>query len=186
MQNRFERCLIEQCAPTLAGIKPGSLFNYTAETGEDIHELILGWNKTLAVKGLSVCLVKEGACGGLVYVYRSAMLAKLLSDKDVGTFLGNRRFPRGDAEVCIEEFRRRFRDEDRFPHEIGIFLGYPLQDVRGFIENKGNNFSLCGMWKVYEDKALAEKLFAQYKKCKDIYTKLYDNGRDIVKLTVTA
>jgi len=26
-----------------------------------------------------------------------------------------------------------------FPHEIGVFLGYPLEDVMGFISNKGHN-----------------------------------------------
>lgn len=36
-----------------------------------------------------------------------------------------------------------------FPHEIGIFLGYPLDDVIGFIEHKP--YYLVGDWKVYQN-----------------------------------
>lgn len=36
-----------------------------------------------------------------------------------------------------------------FPHEVGFFLGYPAEDVVGFIRNKGQNFKFCGRWKVY-------------------------------------
>ena len=158
MHNRFERCLIEQCAPTLAGIKPGSLFNYTSEIGEDIHEPILGWNKSLGPKGLSVCLIKERSCGGLVYVYRSAMLSKHYIRMSAA-FWETGDFHAATRRVCIEELRRRFRDEAGFPHEIGFFWVIPF-GMLGFIENKGDNFSLCGMWKVYDDKTLAEKLFA--------------------------
>jgi hypothetical protein len=186
VQNKFEKCLIEQSAPTLAGIKPGSLFNYRAENNENINELLLGWNKILEEKGIRVCFIKRCTSGGLVYVYRPAMLSKLLSNQEIGSFLSSRGFNSGDVNDCMEELRCRFRDGAGFPHEIGIFLGYPLHDVRGFIENKGTNFCLLGMWKVYDDQTLAEKLFAQYKKCKNIYSAMYENGRDIFKLAVSA
>ena len=42
----------------------------------------------------------------------------------------NRRFvPKG---VCIIPLRL----SEEFPHEIGLFLDYPLEDVKGFIENR--------------------------------------------------
>ena len=37
-----------------------------------------------------------------------------------------------------------------FPHEIGLLLGYPPEDVSGFIENGGKNFLCSGYWKVYK------------------------------------
>ena len=73
-----------------------------------------------------------------------------------------------------------------FPHEIGVFLGYPIEDVIGFINNKGCNFKCCGYWKVYGDKEKAIKEFARYDKCRMIYTKLWNQGRSILKLTVAA
>ena len=186
MQNRFEKCLIEQCAPTLAGIKLGSLFNYNTENCEDLKKLILVWDKTLSEKNIRVQLMKERHSGGLVYVYRPALLSKLLLNKQISGFLHDLRYPSGDIACCIQELQQRFVDGVEFPHEIGIFLGYPLQDVRGFIENKGANFSLCGMWKVYDNKTLSEKLFAQYSKCKEIYSAKYKNGSNIYTLAVSA
>jgi len=44
----FENLLIEQCAPTLAGVKPGNLFIYTAGDGENIPEILDYWNNTFA------------------------------------------------------------------------------------------------------------------------------------------
>lgn len=49
-----------------------------------------------------------------------------------------------------------------FPHEIGLFLGYPVWDVEGFIKNRGLNYKLCGYWKVYEDLPGAISKFEQY------------------------
>lgn len=51
--------------------------------------------------------------------------------------------------LCIRNLRIRINSSKTFPHEIGLFLGYPVEDVKGFIENKGENCVKCGAWKVY-------------------------------------
>lgn len=48
------------------------------------------------------------------------------------------------------------------PHEVGIFLGYPLEDVLGFIANGGKNCLTCGYWKVYADPEAKQILFNTY------------------------
>ena len=79
---------------------------------------------------------------------------------------------------------RRLCEYEEFPHEIGLFLGYPPEDVYGFIENKADGFKCVGCWKVYGDARAAQKTFARYKKCSDIYAVQYANGRSIERLTV--
>ena len=49
-----------------------------------------------------------------------------------------------------------------FPHEIGAFLGYPVSDILGFIENNGKNYKFSGYWKVYGDAEEAKILFERY------------------------
>ena len=71
-----------------------------------------------------------------------------------------------------------------FPHEIGLFLGYPLEDVQGFIENCGKNYRLCGCWKVYGDPQAALRCFARYEKCARVYLQCYQNGHSLSRLTV--
>ena len=71
-------------------------------------------------------------------------------------------------------------------HEIGVFLDYPLEDVVGFIENAGQNYKCSGCWKVYCNECEAVKLFARYKKCRDVYMRLWHQGRSVLQLTVAA
>ena len=71
-----------------------------------------------------------------------------------------------------------------FPHEIGLFLSYPPEDVKGFIENRAANYKLSGLWKVYGDEKKAKELFAKYKKCTDIYCERYEAGCGIAELAV--
>lgn len=41
--------------------------------------------------------------------------------------------------------------QEDFPHEMGILLGYPVEDVEGFIINNGKNELYTGYWKVYDN-----------------------------------
>ena len=36
-----------------------------------------------------------------------------------------------------------------FPHEMGLLLGYPVEDVTGFMVHGGKNSLYSGYWKVY-------------------------------------
>jgi hypothetical protein len=187
VQNKFEKLLVEHCAPTLAGIKPGNLFQYTAENAENINDIIGFWNNRLRDKGVSICLIKEKSTGGLIYVYRPGLLTTLLSDKSISSFLDKQGYATCyDTDTYISQLKDHICSSFSFPHEIGIFLGYPLHDVQGFIENNGKNFSLCGQWKVYEEPQLAERMFACYKSCVEFYKLMYNNGSGILKLTVAA
>ncbi|MBQ7128480.1 MAG: DUF3793 family protein, partial [Clostridia bacterium] len=72
----------------------------------------------------------------------------------------------------------------QFPHEVGLFLGYPPEDVKGFIENNAKCSKCVGCWKVYGDEEKAKKCFENYKKCTRIYKELYLKGKTIERLTV--
>lgn len=52
-----------------------------------------------------------------------------------------------------------------FPHEIGLFLGYPPEDVEGFRLHRGRDYKLCGCWKVYSDVEGARQCFRRYARC---------------------
>ena len=62
-----------------------------------------------------------------------------------------------DSEMLLEQLSDRLCLEEAFPHEIGVFLGYPLGDVVGFIRNHGRNFTCCGCWKAHGDPVEAQK-----------------------------
>ena len=67
---------------------------------------------------------------------------------------------------------------------MGLFLSYPPRDVLGFIENRAVNYKCAGLWKVYGDVEQAQRLFAKYRKCTDIYCELWRAGSGIGQLAV--
>ena len=70
-------------------------------------------------------------------------------------------------EQLLRCLSRRLRQSEGFPHEIGVFLGYPLEDVIGFCRHKGEGCKLCGYWKVYGDVDHAKRCFAAFDCCRD-------------------
>ena len=67
---------------------------------------------------------------------------------------------------------------------MGLFLSYPPEDVKGFIENRAANAKCTGVWKVYGDEEKARSLFAKYRKCTEIYCTLWQSGLKLEQLAV--
>ena len=93
-------------------------------------------------------------------------------------------YPCGGCQRCVAKLIRRFRESGEFPHEVGLFLSYPPEDVKGFIEHRACDFKCAGLWKVYGDVEKARRMFDQFKKCTEIYCALWRSGSDIGQLTV--
>lgn len=189
MNKRFEQLLIEHCAPTLANVKTANMFCYKTGINEIICETISYWNNRLNKFGISIKVLKQFSHqrSYLVYVYREKNLIADLEQAGVKKFLEKYGY---NKLTMIEKYLNRLSihlyDREDFPHEIGLFLGYPLKDVEGFIENKGRNYYCAGCWKVYSNPQLAQKRFERYKKCVEIYKKLHCNGKSITQLTLAA
>lgn len=185
IENGMERQLIEHCAPTLAGIKCASLFNYFHKGETIVREELQKINELLNGKGVfaEVLIWREQAA--LVYVYRKNMLNTVLKSRGAGELLKKYGYADCEVESCLEHLKYRVKNSPCFPHEIGVFLGYPLEDVAGFIENKGKNCESCGMWKVYCNKEEKDLLFEKFKKCKEVYRRVFFAGRGLFQMTVS-
>ena len=192
MERNFETVMIEQCAPVLAGLKPAGLFRYETRDCADLARRVRSWNEQLNSKGLRVRVMKGCARTHrfLVYVYREAQLSAVLADKAVQEFLRQEGYQlpaeQEQTGALLNQLSRRLCCQAEFPHEIGVFLGYPLTDVVGFIENRGRNFTCCGCWKAYGEPAAARRRFDQLSKCTAVYLRLFHSGTPIARLTVAA
>lgn len=180
------RMLVKYCSPTLASLKTAGLFNYIYESERELTASIGGLNNMLYNKGISVEVLRKRNGSALIYVYRRKMLEKDLNNNGVAFFLKKYGYKSNNYIYAIKKLKERINVINSFPHEIGLFLGYPLYDVIGFIENKGQKSKITGVWKVYHNEDEAIKLFAKFKKCHDTYLRLYDNGESIMRLIVAA
>ena len=121
---------------------------------------------------------------GLLYVYRPELLKRDLSGQDARNLLRECGYHSFDCARCIHEIIRRLRDEPEFPHEIGLFLSYPPEDVRGFIEQRAGNCKACGLWKVYGNVEDAQSTFTKFARCTKQYRRAWENGIELEKLAV--
>jgi len=182
----FDSFLVKHCAPTLGGLKTANLFNYTYSSKKDLLSMILYWNKELNPKGIFIHILRRCDKNALIYVYRSSKLVKDFQKPKTQQFLMQFGYCEFSPERCIARLKERFKNNaSEFPHEIGMFLGYPIEDVRGFIDNVGKNSICSGYWKVYGNEIETLKLFEKYTKCKKIYVKLFDERvKSVHQLTV--
>lgn len=174
--------LILHCSPTLANLKTGSLFS---ANDPSVYCQVEQWNKQLNSKGIFVRIIRQDGMRSVIYVYRRESLRTDLCDKKIQSFLVGYGYKDFSVEGALSHLCERMDADDAFPHEIGVFLSYPLNDILGFIENKGHNCKLCGMWKVYDNVELAQRQFARYEKCRKVYTRLWYSGKTAIQLTVS-
>jgi len=175
-----EKRIVEQCAPTLAGIKCGSLFRVGC-TYNDIAFETKRLSDILNPRGVTITCFEIG-CGTIVYTHRTNLIERI--DADSLAYLSERGYDITDTASLISSLRERISAEGCLPHEIGIFLGYPLDDVRGFIENEGRSPKCIGCWKVYGSEAVAERLFSRIHKCREVYSRHYSMGTPLSRLAV--
>ena len=178
-----DEMVIRHCAPTLASIKTGSLFSCPREEEREVLSSVCALNRRLAGKGLRVLPLRRRDGKRLVYVYRPKRLERDLSDERAKRILGDMGYPEGSVSGCLRRLCERLRTSEEFPHEIGLFLGYPPEDVEGFMARKGGA-KCVGCWKVYGDAERAQRLFARYARCTSACLAWYAQGMGIEQLAV--
>lgn len=183
---KLEKQLIEHCAPTLAGIKSANLFSYFYEVEGIVWKELKEVNSLLNERGVYVEAMLWREKSVLIYVYRRNHLKKELNQPGAMELLVKYGYKNNELNGCIRHLKKRLYNYTCFPHEIGLFLGYPIEDVKGFIENEGRNCKTCGLWKVYCNETEKEKLFHKLKRCTEIYIQVFSEGRSLVQMTISA
>ena len=179
-----EELVVRLCAPTLAGIKTGSLFSAEYDSEESFRRELRTLNHTLVPKGLRALSLRFGVRHALVYVYRPALLRRDLQRQDANQLLCELGYDISSPEGCVTQLAKRVKASKEFPHEIGLFLSYPPEDVRGFMEHKAEGCKCVGCWKVYGDVDKAKQVFRRYKRCTEVYCRRWRNGTSMDRLTV--
>lgn len=182
----MENKIIKHCAPTLAGLKTANMFNYRFSSADMLLREIQDGNHKLNRKGVYIEVLKINRLRALIYVYRKKRLEKDLMKPGIRELLQQYGYSEWGLEFCLGHLKKRLKEYDCFPHEIGVFLDYPLSDVIGFIEQGGKNCKCCGAWKVYGNECETREMFAKYRKCTEVYLRVFAGGRTLTQLTVAA
>lgn len=176
--------LILHCAPTLAGLKTANLFTSPAVSDSELNKQIRRINKRIVPFGVRILPLRRMKKKALIYLYRPDRLEQDLSNRKAEEILKKANYPDGRPECRLKELVTRLRYANDFPHEIGLFLGYPPEDVDGFISNQAKEYKCVGCWKVYGDEEAAQKKFAEFKLCTECYCNSRNKGMTLEKLIV--
>ena len=168
-----------QCAPFIAGIKMSNLFiieNDTLyDTAMELEKLKLSYFVLLQTAGKTTFLL-----------YDEVKLGNYMMNGRVKRLLKKMGYGCCDLIDDLRHLRIRYRqyasENKSFPHELGLFLGYPVEDVMGFINNSGENCLYTGYWKVYADLPSKLKLFRKYRRAEESLIMLVSQGFSIADI----
>lgn len=155
------------CAPVLKNIKVANLVAIPMKYKIDFTTYVNMVNQKFNCQDLYFFELCHCSKRRLLLVFRKSALEKQLLEKLNSEFLYSYGYERSDNIFeCLTLLRQRIENNLDFPHEIGVFLGYPLEDVKAFIHHKGERYRFCGEWKVYFNESEAIKIFTKFKQCR--------------------
>lgn len=175
-QDDLQMQLAVQCAPLLAGVKVSNLLIVGRTCAGEPEELF-------APTAIAVCRLCESKRRVIYLLYRQQALERYLSLGGVRELMEEFGYGGMELEEILLEFSARYdsyqNQRAAFPHEIGLLLGYPAEDVKGFIENRGKNSLHTGEWKVYENLDAKLQLFQRYHYAREKVFRMVSGGVDI-------
>lgn len=181
-QNRSKRMqfeLVSQCAPFLKGMRKASVLNIEKEWVRELYRLIEPTDISCRI-----LVVRKSRC--LALFYRKEGLKAVLSGRQVRQFLLEYGYEDEELDKYITRLSARMnrysKDEIAFPHEIGVFLDYPLEDVKAFIKNNGKESLFTGYWKVYHNPERARLTFLAYDKATDSAVNEFLIGKNVSEI----
>jgi hypothetical protein len=154
-------------APTIWSDKPSS----TMTLGKNERDLRDLWEKYKhsfrRAYGLEYYELRKNSESTTILFYDKERLCQTIYDEENMAYLRDFNY---NAHMKLEEVLGILKNRIRYtcPHEMGIFLGFPLEDVREFTENPQRPCVMCGYWKVYHNTEKASERFKCYDKAKSI------------------
>lgn len=171
------------CAPILSGSKAANIMTVTVHEFDRIGYLLQG-------TGIRYRFLKTKGDKGILYLYREKRLRQYLEQEEIQEFLSEYGYDQVDIAKMLNLLSKRiqlYNDQEAvFPHEIGVFLEYPLGDVKGFLANEGKNFIYSGYWKVYQDLQGAVRRFIQYDMERELTIQALMQGKTIREIALAA
>lgn len=187
MCRELDEVLAYHCGPALLGIKAANLVSMAWEETAELELRLSDYRRLFRGRGVRFRVICRCRRRALLLVYRAGLLREQLAQPLARKLLAQDGYPvDGTLEEQLEHLSLRLAQQQEFPHEIGLFLGYPPEDVEGFQVHRGQNCKLCGNWKVYSDVDRAQALFQRYDRCREVLCRRLASGITLSQMFQTA
>lgn len=174
--------LLVKTAAVRRGVKPGELLRvrhcYETNNAEGL-KICLYRSDIYGILGLDYVELKVEEGSSLVLFYNAQALKATLAERRNRRWLERRGYPKDSAlDGMIAELRRRAQGTE-LPHEVGIFIGYPLKDVAGFMAKIPATPLHNGPWRVYGDARESLAKMRLYRSVEEAARAVLDDSRGI-------
>ena len=152
-----------QLAPILMGSKPSITLTINKEGKQGVckEEMF----RAVQVLELCVLVLRETPKAIIFLIYEKSLMQQVLENEQVRELLQSIHYDLTSIETTMECLVKRYK-YCHCPHELGIFLGFDLEDVKDYMQSNMKKCLLCGYWKVYNDVKKAKETFAKYDQAK--------------------
>jgi hypothetical protein len=158
--------LVFGSAEVLNGVKPANLVRISKRTfacGRNMYALWHEYGADLMREShLEALPLVDSDSSTLLLLYDPVLLQRRLGSRSATAFLGALGYP---APVTLNDTLSHLVshfDGAGLPHEIGVFLGYPLKDVAAFMGRSQLQVSSQRLWKIYGRARRSEALADLY------------------------
>jgi hypothetical protein len=173
----FDQIIIHSSSHTFCNIKPGNLFFVKKEEFDKAKFEV--WKEAFFKRGLMASYAQISDTSTAILVLNVCWVRKILDDVLVQSYLTEKGYHTISAFDFVEELFFRMKNNQGFPHEVGVILGYPVEDVIEFENHQGHDCKYCGCWKSYSDVDKARDCHCRFTECSRLCKKWYDEGYSI-------
>ena len=160
--------ILEMIGAVILGSKPAEIINIPGSNEEKKLKLSQIESFFSHCTRITYRIITTYDGGKRVLFINEKSMEKVLSNKRCVNFL---KFVGYSSDYELNEYMDElvFRlQSEEFPHEIGVFLGYPLKDVLGFMGYGKNELVEIRNWRIYGDKEVSYKVYNSFMRDKAI------------------
>ncbi len=164
--------LMLECSEVLAGAKPAnliSLVNRTHPCGRNLYQLWQEHHPQIATRipQLEFQLLQTKERALLLLCYNRQHLSQHLAHAGIRALLSKAGYASDTStDQLLQLLVDRIEASSGFPHEIGLFIGYPAKDVAAFMGLVNLPFTCQGPWKIFGNPTRSLDLAHQFRSCK--------------------
>lgn len=166
----FAMTLVRSAGAVMLGQKPAALFSFSCGTCASlasrscVDEVIEAYSKGLGEHGMRLAVLGMRGLRVELLVWRPALVEAVLQDEECRDFLLDAGYEVHGPDALVGSLLDRLAafhagQSREYPHEVGLVLGYPLEDVRGYVQ--GGRETCRGLWRAYGDPEVARLRFAR-------------------------
>jgi hypothetical protein len=178
-RNETLKYLAVKLAPTIFSVKPSVLLTLKDSKKNIANNLFTFYmqNKEYIRRTLNIEIFELKNCGycAKVMFFKKNLLQEAVYNEWRKEYLLEFGYSNcAKLEDCLELLKKRFNSE-KFPHEIGVFLGYPLKDVEGFAKCPDHCQKVKkAPWKIFGDIKPSLRMIENHKNAQNSMKQIFD------------